>query len=107
MSDLLINDGVVNVVSAERSGELGRFIIKTRVGLGLTQEQLAKKMGVSGAMLSAIEKRQKGMSAQAIDAFFNAVNLDAGERTNFIQLAVTNNVAIYAEKTIKKLVCRG
>ncbi|WP_085165769.1 helix-turn-helix domain-containing protein [Gilliamella bombi] len=107
MSDLLIIGGVVIVPPVERTGELGKFIAKTRIDLGFTQAQLAEKMGVSNTMISMIEKRQKPISAELIDAFFNAVNLDAGERTNFIQLAVTNNVAIYAEKTIKKLVCRG
>jgi transcriptional regulator with XRE-family HTH domain len=107
MSDLLVIGGVVRVMPAVRTGELGKFIAKTRIDLGLTQTQLAEKMGVSSTMISMIEKRQKPISAELIDAFFNAVNLAADERTNFIQLAVTNNVAIYAEKTIKKLVCRG
>lgn len=107
MSDLVVISGVVIVPPVERAGELGKFIDKTRIDLEFTQSQLAKKMGVSSTIISMIEKRKKPISAELIEAFFNAVNLDAGERTNFIQLAVTNNVAIYAEKTIKKLVCRG
>src|SRR6266511_3943459 len=46
--------------------QLARIVIRRRMDLGLTQEQLAKRMGTSHSAISRIESGQHGTSVQTL-----------------------------------------
>lgn len=98
MDDLFIHDGIVGTSIVTSRGQLGKYIAKIRVDLSLTQNQLAKLIGISGSTLSAIENRKKPISKKQIDNFIKEMGLDATEQLEFTKLAIMHNVAIEAEK---------
>lgn len=55
--------------------EIGRRIVASRNELGLTQEILAERMGISRGVMSKIENGQKAMTALELQAACSALGL--------------------------------
>lgn len=101
--DLKIIDGWVTPMYVTKKGVLGKYIANTRIELGLTQKQMAEILGITGAMLSSIERRQKPIGPEQIKSFVIGMGLNEHETNEFVRLSVMNNVAIKAEKIIEKI----
>lgn len=105
--DLKIIDGWVTPMIATKKGALGKYIATTRIELGFTQKQMAEILGITGAMLSSIERREKPIGPEQVNLFITKMSLNDNEKNEFLKLSIMNNVAIYAEKTIKKIIRKG
>ena len=101
--DLKIIGGWVTPMIATKKGALGKYIATTRIELGFTQKQMAEILGITGAMLSSIERREKPISPEQIKSFVIGMGLNEHETNEFVRLSVMNNVAIKAEKIIEKI----
>lgn len=101
--DLKIINGWVTPMTVNKKGELGKYIANTRIELGFTQKKMAEILGITGAMLSAIERREKLISPEQIKSFVIGMGLNEHETNEFVRLSVMNNVAIKAEKIIEKI----
>ena len=65
-----IIEKMVSVVDSEATGDKARI---ERVILRLTQEEVAKKMGVSKNFLSLLERGKRKWNKKHIDAFNKAI----------------------------------
>lgn len=52
-----------------KNQEIGDLILKTRTEMGLTQEALAEKLGVTGTYISHLEAGRRTTSLQLLRAF--------------------------------------
>ena len=59
--------------------EIGRRIASYRNQLGLSQEVVAERMGISRAVLSKIENGQKAINAMELQAACTALGLDLND----------------------------
>jgi ribosome-binding protein aMBF1 (putative translation factor) len=55
--------------------QLARIVIRRRMDLGLTQEQLAQRMGTSHSAISRIESGQHGTSVQTLQRLAVALEM--------------------------------
>jgi ribosome-binding protein aMBF1 (putative translation factor) len=55
--------------------QLARIVIRRRMELGLTQEELAKRMGTSHSAISRIESGQHGTSVQTLQRLAAALEM--------------------------------
>jgi len=55
--------------------QLARIVIRRRMELGLTQEQLAKRMGTSHSAISRIESGQHGTSVQTLQRLAGSLEM--------------------------------
>ncbi len=55
--------------------EIARIVIRRRTELGLTQEQLAERMGTSHSAISRIESGQHGTSVQTLQRLAAALEM--------------------------------
>lgn len=55
--------------------QLARIVIRRRMELGLTQEQLAERMGTSHSAISRIESGQHGTSVQTLQRLAAALEM--------------------------------
>ena len=55
--------------------QLARIVIRRRMELGLTQEQLAERMGTSHSAISRIESGQHGTSVQTLQRLAEALEM--------------------------------
>jgi ribosome-binding protein aMBF1 (putative translation factor) len=55
--------------------QLARIVIRRRMNLGLTQEQLAKRMGTSHSAISRIESGQHSTSVQTLQRLAEALEM--------------------------------
>jgi ribosome-binding protein aMBF1 (putative translation factor) len=55
--------------------QLARIVIRRRMDLGLTQEQLAERMGTSHSAISRIESGQHGTSVQTLQRLAGALEM--------------------------------
>jgi len=55
--------------------QLARIVIRRRIDLGLTQEQLAKRMGTSHSAISRIESGQHSTSVQTLQRLAVALEM--------------------------------
>lgn len=61
------------------SEAIGDKVRRLRLAAGMTREQLAAKVGISGPFLWRIERGDRGMSDRTLIAVAEALNVDAGE----------------------------
>lgn len=82
--------------------QFGKKIKEKRLGLELTQEELAERAGISAKSLSRIELGCNFVSAENLEAISRALNvqpkvlfdfneLDDGQMFEFINSKITNN----------------
>ena len=57
--------------------DIGRRISSQRLALGISREQLAKRMGVTAKFIADIEYGDKGMSLQTLYKFMQTLELSA------------------------------
>ncbi|MFK4794923.1 helix-turn-helix domain-containing protein [Sphingobium sp. ZW T5_29] len=62
---------------AEESGELSRGLADLRLASGLSQKQLAEKIGTSQPVISMYESGEREPMLSAIEALAGALNVDA------------------------------
>lgn len=67
------------MVMAVSYQEIGRRIAGYRNELGLSQEVIAERMGISRAVLSKIENGQKAINAMELQAVCTALGLSLGD----------------------------
>ena len=58
--------------------EFGEAIASRRKDLGLTQKELAQRMGVSQSSVSQTERGESALSLYMIEAFFDALDMSWG-----------------------------
>ena len=75
--------------------EIGRRIATYRSELGLSQEAIAKRMGITRAVLSKIELGQKAINAMELQGVCDALGLDVdaliAEKPRSLALAFMGN----------------
>ena len=76
----------------------GKKVKEKRIGLGLTQEQLAEKAGISPKSLSQIELGNNFVSADNLEMICNALNVTPKDLFDF-----NKNEIINISDIIKKL----
>lgn len=73
---------------------LGRYLRKFRIDRGELLKEMADKIGVSSAMLSAIENGKRNPSQDFAPKIADAYNLDAAERCELFQLVAENSESV-------------
>lgn len=101
--DISIFDGWLTSRIVIKRGELGKYIAKIRIDLGISQKILAELLGVSIATISYIERRQKPISRRVVDKFIKEMGLSEAEREEFLKLSIMHNAAIAVDKIHKEL----
>ena len=63
--------------------KLARQIIKYRKDLGMTQEDLSKKTGISRSSIAMIETAKRDITISNLSKIAKALNISLSELTNF------------------------
>ena len=82
---------------------IGENIKKARISAGLTQKELAEKLGIKAATISAFEKDRTNIKSLTVSKIANALNIDVIElyRTDTFNNNVTLTLKRY-EELLKK-----
>ncbi|MFC3679109.1 helix-turn-helix domain-containing protein [Bacterioplanoides pacificum] len=71
--------------------ELGIFLRKARIDLGISLRQMAAAVSISPAFLSSIETGKKDVTSDVIDSLADYMKLFGSDRTDFQVMAVRSN----------------
>ena len=70
------------------------ILIKIRTALNLTQDELAKRIGVSRGYISAIEIGRIKLHSKILEKIYSTYNIDPNSFTNGKELILLNNNSI-------------
>jgi len=79
-----------------------RLLREAREGRGITQEQVAKALGITASMLSKWELGQRRIDLRELDLYLRACELDVVEFVASWQQAVQESKVVVVEVKLKK-----
>ncbi|RJR43984.1 MAG: XRE family transcriptional regulator [Desulfobacteraceae bacterium] len=80
---------------------IGRRIREIRTKKGLTQEELAEKMGMGPKYLSSIERGKENPTLNTLIALAESLDVAMGEMFNFVELEDTSKLPVRIREMIK------
>jgi predicted ATPase/DNA-binding XRE family transcriptional regulator len=88
------------MIQPPRSDRFGQWLREQRRELGLTQEELADKVGCSRALIRKIEAGERTPSLQVAELLASCIQIPAQDQAEFVKFARGTSSAFPTERTI-------